>query len=118
MTNVRINHEERTIVITKKFAKDASKYNSQAYKELRDIKNDNLGYKVEVREASRTTSSSNKITLATMENYIAKHDATGEIMRKFVSLRDEELGENLQKTSFFGIKKWFFETYPELKNVA
>ena len=118
MTNVRINHEERTIVITKKFAKDASKYNSQAYKDLRDIKNDNPGYKVEVREVSRTTSSSNKITLATMENYIAKHDATGEIMRKFVSLRDEELGENLQKTSFFQIKKWFFETYPELKAVA
>ena len=118
MTNVRISHENNTIVITKAFAKKASVYGSDAYEELRKIKLDNPDYKVEVRAVSKTTSSTNKITLATMENYIAKHDATGEVMKQFNALRNEELGENLQKTTFFQIKKWFFEIYPELKNVA
>lgn len=118
MTNVRISHENNTIVITKAFAKKASVYGSDAYDELRKIKLDNPDYKVEVRTVSKTTSATNKITLATMENYIAKHDTTGEIMKQFNALRNEELGENLHKTTFFQIKKWFFETYPELKNVA
>jgi hypothetical protein len=39
-------------------------------------------------------------------------------MKKFLEYKNEEAGENLEKTSFFKVKKWFFETYPELKNVA
>ena len=118
MKNIIIAHERNTIVITKAFAKKASVYGSQAYRDLREVKNDNPNYKVEVKTTSKTTSPINKVTLATMENYIAKHDETGEVMKQFNALRNEELGENLQKTSFFQIKKWFFETYPELKNVA
>ena len=118
MKNIKINHEERTIVITKKFAKEASKYDSNEYKLLKEIRDDNPGYKVIVRETSKTSSSCNRITLSIMENYIAKHDETGEIMKQFQKYKNEEVGENLEKTSFFKIKKWFFSTYPELKNVA
>ena len=118
MTNIKIDHAERKIVITKKFAKEASVYNSPAYKELRDIKNDNLGYAVVVRETHKTSSVTNCITLSSIENYIAKHDETGEIMKQFMKYRNEENGDNLHRTTFFQIKKWFFETYPELKNVA
>ena len=118
MKNIRIAYEERTIVITKKFAKEASKYGSDEYKILKKIREDNPGYKVVVRETSKTTSSINRVTLAAMENYISKHDETGEIMKKFLAYKNEEAGENLKKTSFFKIKKWFFETYHELKNLA
>ena len=115
MTNVRVNHENNTIVITKAFAKKASVYGTSAYKELREIKIDNPNYKVEVREVSKTTSSTNKITLSTMENYIKMHDESGKILEEFNALRKEKLGENLHKTTFFQIKKWFFGKYPELK---
>lgn len=114
MNAVRINHSERTIEITKKFAKEASVYNSPAYKELKEIRNDNPGYSVVVREVSKKTSACNKITLKTMENYIKMHDTDGKIMEEFKKLRDEKVGENLHKTTFFQIKKWFFETYSEL----
>lgn len=118
MTNIKIDHAERKILITKKFAKEASVYNSPAYKELRAIRDDNLGYAVAVRETSKTSSAINCISLSAIENYIAKHDETGEIMKQFMKYRNEEKGENLRKTTFFQIKKWFFKTYPELKNVA
>ena len=114
MTNVRISHENNTIVITKAFAKKASVYGTPAYKELAEAKRDNPNFKIIVKANNKSVTSANKITLSMMENYIAKHDETGEIMAKFNSLRHE----NLQKTSFFQIKKWFFETYPDLKPIV
>jgi len=115
MNAVRINHDERTIVITKKYAKAASVFNSPAYRELRKIKSDNPNYQVIVREVSKKSSVSSRLTLRTMENYIKMHDSDGKIMEEFKNMRDEKAGENLEKTSFFEIKKWFFATYPELK---
>lgn len=115
MNAVRINHNERTIVITKKYAKEASAYNTTAYKELNKIKSDNPNYQVIVREVSKKSSVSSRLTLRTMENYIKMHDTDGKIMEEFKRKRYEKAGENLEKTTFFQIKKWFFATYPELK---
>ena len=115
MNAVRINHDERTIVITKKYAKLASEYNAPAYKELRKIKSENPNYQVIVREVSKKSTVSSRLTLRTIENYIKMHDADGKIMEEFKNKRDEKAGENLEKTTFFEIKKWFFATYPELK---
>ena len=115
MNAVRINHDERTIVITKKYAKLASVYNSTAYKELRKIKSENPNYQVIVREVSKKSTVSSRLTLRTIENYIKMHDADGKIMEEFKNKRYEKAGENLEKTTFFQIKKWFFATYPELK---
>ena len=115
MNAVRINHDERTIVITKKYAKLASEYNAPAYKELRKIKSENPNYQVIVREVSKKSTVSSRLTLRTIENYIKMHDADGKIMEEFKNKRDEKVGVNLEKTTFFEIKKWFFATYPELK---
>ena len=82
----------------------------------RKIKIDNPGYEVVVREVAKKTSSINRITLKTMENYIKMHDTDGKIMEEFKKLRDEKTGENLHKTTFFEIKQWFFETYSDLKD--
>lgn len=115
MNAVRINHDERTIVITKKYAKAASVYNTNAYNELTTIKRENPNYQIIVREVSKKTSVNNRITLSTMENYIKMHDPDDKIMEEFKKMRDEKVGENLEKTNFFKIKKWFLEKYPHLK---
>ena len=115
MNAVRISHEERTIVITKKYAKLASAYDSNAYRELKEIKKVYPNYQVIVREVAKKSTVSSRLTLRTIENYIKMHDADGKIMEEFKSKRDEKTGENLEKTTFFEIKKWFFATYPELK---
>ena len=115
MNAPRINHNERTIEITKKYAKAASTTTSNAYKELKEIRIDNPGYKVVVREVSKKTSVNNRITLSTMENYIKLHDPDGTIMEEFKRMRDEKVGENLEKTNFFQIKKWFLNKYTNLK---
>ena len=118
--NITINTKNSTIELnSKKFAIASSRYGTDEYKELQNARRDYPDFKVVVVSTRKAPKSSYKgLTYKYMEDYIAKHDASGEIMAKFNSLRNEEKGENLHKTTFFQIKKWFFETYPELKTVA
>ena len=114
--SIMLNHETKSIVITKEFAKHASIYNSPEYKELLDIKNDFNDYQIVVRSAPKRKRGINDISLADMEAYIKKHDDEKEsIMTAFKSMVNEKAGENLKRTSFFAIKKWFFDQYPKLK---
>ena len=114
--SIMLNHENKTIVITKEFSKKASTYGTTEYKELLKIKNDFRDYQIVVRSAPRRTHSINDITLADMRAYIKKHDDEEKsIMAKFESMVNEKTGEKLIRTSFFAIKKWFFEQYPDLK---
>lgn len=113
---VQLNHENKTIVITKEFSKSASTYNTPEYNELIEIKKNFNNYQIVVRSAPKRKRGINDITLANMRAYISKHDDENKtIMAEFDSMVNEKSGENLKRTSFFAIKKWFFEQYPDLK---
>ena len=115
----RIDHNEGTIVITKDFAKKASVPGSDEYKYLISLKRDNRDYSVVVKPSSKRSDGLSKIKLTNMRAYISKHDdEKGTIMKTFEAMVNEEAGENLNRTNFFAIKKWFFEQYPDLKKSA
>ncbi len=117
--NVRIDHNERAIVITKDFAKKSSIPGSDEYRSLLAIRRDNREYSVVVRSSSKRSGGTSKIRLVDMRAYISKHDdAEGTIMKAFEAMVNEEAGENLKRTSFFAIKRWFFQQYKDLKNIA
>lgn len=114
--SIMLNHETKSIVITKAFSKNASTYGTTEYKELIKIKNDFRDYQIVVRSVPKRKRGINDISLTDMETYIQKHDDEEKsIMSSFKSMVNEKAGENLKRTSFFTIKKWFFEQYPELK---
>lgn len=116
---IMFNHEDRTIIITTKaFAKKASVYGTNEYKMLMKIKNDNRDYKVIVKSSPKRKSGTDRVTLDDMRAYIEKHDEDGSIMKEFDMLINEKKGDNLKRTTFFVIKKWFFEQYPDLKSSA
>jgi hypothetical protein len=113
---IRLNHDDHTIIITKDFAKKSGIPGSNEYKELMNIKRDNRDYNVVVKATTKRNDGTSKITKAKMRAYISKHDdENGTIMAQFKAMVDEEVGENLNRTSFFAIKKWFFEQYSDLK---
>ena len=114
MNALTLRHENKSIVITKDFAKKSSNPNNAEYQKLADVKRVYADYTVIVRAVSKKNSKTNKIKLADMKAYIGKHDDDGSIMMQFEAMINEEAGENLQRTSFFAIKKWFFEQYPDL----
>ena len=116
---VKINHENREIVISKELARKASVYKSEEYQYILDLKKENSGYSVSTRPTpNKRSTGTSKLTLNKMKAYISKHDADGSIMVMFEAMTNEEAGDKLYRTSFFAIKKWFFEQYPELKNIA
>lgn len=117
--DVKFSHEDRTIIITTKtFAQKASIYGTEEYKMLMKIKNDNRDYKVVVKSSPKRKNGTDRVTLDDMRAYIEKHDEDGSIMKEFDLMTNEQKGDNLKRTSFFAIKKWFFEQYPDLKSSA
>ena len=120
MTNIRVNRKMRTLEITKKFDKLASRYGTDEYTELQNALTENPGYKVVVRS---TTSSKKRetykgLTFDYMEKYIETHDdKDGSIMAEFKMMRGEteEAQEALADSmSYHDIKEWFLETYPAI----
>lgn len=119
MTNIRVNRKMRTLEITKKFDKLASRYGTDEYKELQNALAENPGFKVVVRS---TTSSKKRetykgLTFDYMEKYIEAHDNNGTIMEEFKIMRgktDEAQEAFADSMSYHEIKEWFFLTYPTI----
>lgn len=66
--SIKIDEARKTLVITAGFKKKASVFNSEEYILLRRAKNENPGFKVEVRKIKRKNSP--KLTLDFMRRYI------------------------------------------------
>ena len=118
---MRANIENRTIEMTKVEAKAAGKITSEKFKELKAML---PGYEVAIVAAPRRKKSAfNGLTYEYMAAYIEKHDEAK--MAKFNELRgivsDEdkvkygEMSNNLEKAAYATIKKWFLNTFKEIK---
>lgn len=119
MTNLTINNKARTIEMTKKFEKAASRFGSDEYKMLQEARKDYPTYKVAVKTSTAKSKESFKgLTYEYMEKYIAARDENKSIMAEFEMLRaisDEAEAALAEASSYGEIKKWFFEKFPEIK---
>ena len=109
---IKIDEMRKTLVITAGFKKKASVFNSEEYTLLRQAKNENPGFKVEVRTTKRKNSP--KLTLDFMRRYIDDLPDTNEkITNKEAfnemsgKLKDEE-----HRTHYATIRSWFVKTFP------
>ena len=82
---MKINMYEHTIVLTKKEMTAASRYGSEAYKELQSARRDYPGF--EIVTITRTVKTQREtfkgLTYEYMEKYIEAHDDSGSIMVEF-----------------------------------
>ena len=124
MTHITIDRKNSTIIISKAFDKKASIYNSSEYKELQAVLMAHPTFDLEVKTAKHS-SALGKVTFADIEKYIKKNDDENQsIWKKYAVLRGwtdetEETDENdkfsvKQSASFFEIKAWFVEQFPEI----
>lgn len=121
MNNLNVNMKNRTIEMTKKFAAASSKFGTEEYKTLQEVRRDYPSYKVVTitRKASRSDSSAFKgLTYEYMEKYIAGHDDEEKtIMLEYMMLRGEsEEAEDAfaESASYQEIKDWFLDTFPAI----
>ena len=117
--NITINAKNNTIVITKAFAKKASKFKSDEYNALQEVRKDYPSFRVEVKTAPKKKDSFKGLTYAYMEKYIAKHDdAEQTIMKEYETLRGigEEAESAMAESASYGeMKEWFLNKFPEIR---
>ena len=87
---MKVNMFERKIVLTKKEMTAASRYGSDAYKELQDARHDYPGYEVVIltRTVKKERETYKGLTYAYMEKYIKIHDGEeSEIWKEYMIRR-------------------------------
>ena len=123
MTNITLNRKNRTIIISKAFEKKANKYGSEEYYELNNAIKENKGFKVVVKATSKTSSPTDKMTIADIKRYIEYHEGEkSEAMKEFNAMRKgKKTGETAVNSRYFEIKEWFLVKYgfkkPAVKKV-
>ncbi len=119
--NIKINHQMRTIEMTKTFADKASRFGSDEYNTLMLAREQNPGYSVKV--ATRKTTKSDKpaykgLTYEYMEKYILTHDDEEQtIMNEYMELRamtDEAEDALLESATYQEMKDWFLDKFPAI----
>ena len=110
---LKINHENRTLVMDRTFAKAASFVGSNEYNLLQDARRDYPSYQVTLRSIKKKEDkeSYRGLTYQYMENYIATHANAARIMAEDKELR---LQAECHSIRYPNIKKWFLAKYPEI----
>ena len=110
---LKINHENRTLVMDRTFAKAASFVGSNEYNLLQDARRDYPSYQVTLRSIKKKEDkeSYRGLTYQYMENYIATHANAASIMEEYKELR---LQAKCHSIRYANIKKWFLAMYPEV----
>lgn len=108
---MKINFAAETIEVTKTFARKASNYGTQEYKQLSNVMTELYNFQIVVKAASITRRTYTKgLTYEYMAHCISECDEDGSLMEKFQELR--------MVCGYSVVKKWFMNTFPALLSLA
>ena len=117
MKNIIINYKNAEIEISKAFEKRASVFGSMEYTELANACKAFPKFRVSVKSPKKKDAFAN-VNREFIVAYIEAHDdANKTVMEQYkilAGLKEDE-GGKLARVSFFELKKWFLNTYPELE---
>lgn len=116
-----INYSASAIELTKKEMSAASKYGSDAYRNLQAARRENPGFRITVmsRKVKSKRESYKGLTYEYMETYIATHDPEEKIMAEYLRYRclSKNPSDNLPKAyTYQEMKKWFLGMYQEISD--
>ena len=110
---LKINHENRTLVMDRTFAKAASFVGSNEYNLLQDARRDYPSYQVTLRSIKKKEDkeSYRGLTYQYMEDYIRSHANAAANMAEY---HQQRLLAECHSIRYPNIKKWFLAKYPEI----
>ena len=118
MNAITINAKSRTIDLSNTFAKAASIFGSEEYRQLQEARRDYPSYRVvTVKQKGTGKTEFAKLSFKFMDEYVQKHASDDTLKTEYRSLRG--LDENWQKdenglaADFQIIKDWFLNAFPE-----
>lgn len=112
---------KKVIEMNKAEAKAAGIYGSDAFNELKALRTEFPGFRIEVK-TSKSKDDMKGLSVLYMKKYIEKHDdEDGTIMATFNQLRGlDEAGNKIEfaRTANYGeLRMWFLDTYPEVEDM-
>ena len=114
-----INFENNTIEMTKTEAKEAGKYNTEKYLELKAIRSEFPTFRIVTKTTSKKRDTYKGLTYDYMARYIKKHDDENEsVMKEFNVMRgyvDGKKNEFVDCATYGEIKAWFLLKFPEIE---
>lgn len=115
--NLTIDHENKTITVSKQFHKASGKYGSEEYLVCEELMAKFTDYRFVVKTQKKRKSTT--LSYEEMAKYISKHDENDKIMNEFLIKRGLKKDENkeMSSESYKDIRNWFFSKYPELKKI-
>lgn len=114
MTNyLKINHQNRVLVMDKTFAKTASIVGSSNYNLLQEARRDYPDYHVTTRTIKKKEDKEcyRGLTYKYMEDYIRTHANAAANMAEY---KQQILLSKCHAIRYANIKKWFLAMYPEV----
>ena len=108
---MKIRYERKEIEMTKKESKEASKYGTEAYENLVNIKRDFPNFAIVIREIPRKNSSKG-YSYDRMETYINTYGSDAQ-KEQFKTMRTTSKDSMERGKAYKEIKEWFNETFPE-----
>ena len=115
---LKINHEKKTIIMDRTFAKFAENTRSNEYAHLQQVRRDYPDYDVIKRTIDRNPHKETYkgLTYEYMEDYILRHESEEcalAVITEFNELRTISKCHK-QGLRYPTIKKWFLDKYPEI----
>jgi len=117
MTNITINTKNATIELTKVFAKNASRFGSEEYKQLQMARADYPNYRVITKSTSKGSDHFKGLTYAYMEKYMNENKEDALLKEYYTLCGKDENGKDVEfaATATYGqVKEWFIVNHPQL----
>lgn len=110
-TGCTINHNEKTVTITKAFAKAAGIYNSAEYNVMKGLRTDFSDYTIKQKEIAKSSSKKTyaNLTYVNMRAYIETQNGDA-MLTKFENVLKLS---KIQSAPYAYVKKWFLETFKD-----
>ena len=114
---VRLDHENRQIVMDRTFAKLSANIRNTEYQMLQDVRRDYPDYQVVTRRIKKNHAKEcyKGLTYAYMRDYITRHSGTRSKEYQTFSEMIDISKCHSDAFRYPVIKKWFLDTYEEIK---
>ena len=117
--NYTIDFATETIIVSKKFLKEAGIFGSPAYNTLKDIRRDNPSFPIVVREIKKKENkkSYRNLTIDNMKTFIQNCMEDGRPLEdRLAEFETVKALSKVQSSPYSYIKTWFLKTYGEEYN--
>lgn len=116
---MNINFEAKTIEMTKAEAKEAGRFNSEKYIELKEILSEFPTFRIVTKNAPKKKDTYKGLTYTYMAQYIETHTKSGDVRRtEFAQMSGYVNGVKIAfaETATYGeVRTWFLLRFPEIK---